>query len=764
MDAVSEVGAWVETRESVARFRKLLLCSKCSNILMEPVCLGICEHLLCRSCASPHAGDGCSVCHSPAWVKDIQINRQLNNITELFRNLETLLYPSNVEDSAAETSTPSNENAVLKNKKIFKIWFSPKSRKVRCQVEKPVEVNLQKGKTPPGPSEPPSKRQDSNLLSVFNFNSSSQDSGSSSPNNKGGNNGGKKKSRKRKARSVGKRASHVIRPRTRHHTKQNLKNVRLEAVNQQWGFCKDGVMESEDPETQENNNLGGSKEGKTNKRVSFKFSENHPEHQGLQEAPTNVVQSSKRSILKEGAVMVTEPSTEEQNLSVQNTLSEQKSHPVTETEPITDTQSPVHSSPGRTPKRARLDERGGSPQTTPKRPRLSPGRRRRSVTLRAVTLPSSLNSSKPSIVCERARKEQEASPNNSPTTGKKSPAERHSQGSPAYMKRNKKGETPLHLAAIKGDAEATKELLAQGADPNLKDHAGWTPLHEACNLGHLDVVEVLLQQGALLNTPGYENDSPLHDAVRNGHVAVARLLLEHGASTNVLNIVGLRPADYALTEEMKEVLRVDSNAPHIVATPLTSPVSSSKAAGVIRRDVPVALIGSKLTQAQQKQLIKAAQILGGKRVATFSSAGLDACLQKDRWLEESDFEAGEGPRRSRLNRDNLLPPLFDGCFFYLLGSFQKPPKEELLLLVKAGGGHLLSRQPKPDSDVTQTLSSAAYHAEPGSDQAFCTQYILYDPESSYKPSRVRLGKVWSAPSSWLLDCIKAFSLLPIPEL
>ena len=109
-----------------------------------------------------------------------------------------------------------------------------------------------------------------------------------------------------------------------------------------------------------------------------------------------------------------------------------------------------------------------------------------------------------------------------------------------------------------------------------------------------------------------------------------------------------------------------------------------------------------------------------------------------------------------------LPRLFDGCFFYLLGSFQKPPKEELLQLVKAGGGHLLSRQPKPDSDVTQTLNSAAYHAQPGSDQAFCTQYILYDPEGSYRPSRIRLCKVWSAPSSWLLGFIKAFSLLPVP--
>ncbi len=40
-------------------------------------------------------------------------------------------------------------------------------------------------------------------------------------------------------------------------------------------------------------------------------------------------------------------------------------------------------------------------------------------------------------------------------------------------KRNKRGETQLHLAAIKGDIEVVKSLIKRGADVNVTDHAGW---------------------------------------------------------------------------------------------------------------------------------------------------------------------------------------------------------------------------------------------------------------------------------------------------
>ncbi|XP_044222357.1 BRCA1-associated RING domain protein 1 [Thunnus albacares] len=802
-DVLVQTKDWKNTKEAVANFRRLLLCSKCSNLMREPVCLGMCEHMLCRSCAGSRVGDGCVVCHSPAWVKDIQINRQLSSITQLFCALESLLNPIEQPDSPLAEIRTQTESPVLKHKKNFKIWFSPRSRKVRCTVEKPSEVTVPDSRSPGETTaeQPGTITAQCKDLSVFNFMSSSQDSSSDSCAQKCHTDNKNRKNKSTKKNAVNRKASvQGAKRTTQKQTKQQQKKMMLETINQQWGITEgvDALTEKEQPCAE------GAR--RSSKRVSFlspAVTSDEPQPEVSQGSTNELSLSPGRSTMREspsgGSIIVLN----NQAQLCQNTSNSVIQHdtlsandPITTADPEKqDKVSPRnHSS-----KRSRAEEKVITLETTPKRPRASPGQRRKSSGQMspAVLYPPSLTSPRCEKRATNPREEMGESPRS--VAGRKSPSThtsvgRPTTGSPAVMKRNHKGETPLHLAAIKGDVEAVKELLDQGADPNLKDNAGWTPLHEACNLGHLAVSEVLVSRGALLNTPGYENDSPLHDAVRNRHPAIVKMLLQLGASQNVLNLHGKRPADYAVSLEMLEIFQEASEGTQNVNTSFSPSASLSVVSDCLRRDESMVFLSSKLSQTEQHQLTKLGQLLGGRMADTFSGSvshvvvpegpmpttysallGLlagcwvvkyswvEACLQAGKWMPETEHEAGEGPQRSRINRCSLLPPLFDGCFFFLLGSFKMPTKDELTKLLREGGGKLLSRQPKPDSDVTQTLSAAAYHALPGSDQALCTQYIIFDPQGPHKPAVVRRGKVWSAPSTWLIDCIAAFCLLPVPD-
>ena len=53
--------------------------------------------------------------------------------------------------------------------------------------------------------------------------------------------------------------------------------------------------------------------------------------------------------------------------------------------------------------------------------------------------------------------------------------------------------------ASKGDVNAIKELLEEGADVNASDYDGRTALHLAASEGHGHVVELLLNHGANVN-------------------------------------------------------------------------------------------------------------------------------------------------------------------------------------------------------------------------------------------------------------------------
>lgn len=114
----------------------------------------------------------------------------------------------------------------------------------------------------------------------------------------------------------------------------------------------------------------------------------------------------------------------------------------------------------------------------------------------------------------------------------------------SHNKRNRRGETKLHVAAIRGDLQRVQSLLSDGAEVNATDFAGWTPLHEACVHGWVGVVRALLAAGASVSAVGPDAVTPLHDAVTVGCHRVVRLLLKHGADRSACTLSGQRtPAD-----------------------------------------------------------------------------------------------------------------------------------------------------------------------------------------------------------------------------
>ena len=105
--------------------------------------------------------------------------------------------------------------------------------------------------------------------------------------------------------------------------------------------------------------------------------------------------------------------------------------------------------------------------------------------------------------------------------------------------------TPLHEAAMSGDAAAIRTLLAGGADVNMRAKDGVTPLHAAAASGHFFTIEALLADGADVNAQDDDGSTPLHQAVMFGEMASIQALLADGADVNAKDDKGSTPLHVA---------------------------------------------------------------------------------------------------------------------------------------------------------------------------------------------------------------------------
>ncbi len=112
----------------------------------------------------------------------------------------------------------------------------------------------------------------------------------------------------------------------------------------------------------------------------------------------------------------------------------------------------------------------------------------------------------------------------------------------------------LWQAARKGDLQAIKDALKQGADVNAKTPYGVTALHFAADKGHAEVVKLLLENKAKVNEKDtFYGTTPITWASSHNHVAVVEALLGAGATGGQSILLGaIREGNVAMTKVVIE--------------------------------------------------------------------------------------------------------------------------------------------------------------------------------------------------------------------
>lgn len=119
--------------------------------------------------------------------------------------------------------------------------------------------------------------------------------------------------------------------------------------------------------------------------------------------------------------------------------------------------------------------------------------------------------------------------------------------------RSPQDESALMFAALRGNLDLCKKLIARDADVNKP---GWAPLHYASTSGHLEVMRLLLDNAAYIDAESPNGSTPLMMAAMYGSPAAVKLLLDSGADPLLKNSLGLTALDFALKAERKDAVEL----------------------------------------------------------------------------------------------------------------------------------------------------------------------------------------------------------------
>jgi ankyrin repeat protein len=104
-----------------------------------------------------------------------------------------------------------------------------------------------------------------------------------------------------------------------------------------------------------------------------------------------------------------------------------------------------------------------------------------------------------------------------------------------------RSEVPIIEAARKGDREALRSLIQQGADVNERAGDGATALLWAAYKDDVEGAQMLIRAGADVNAANDLGATPLWAAARNANPVMARLLLDAKAEPDIALLLGETP-------------------------------------------------------------------------------------------------------------------------------------------------------------------------------------------------------------------------------
>ncbi|XP_034973132.2 ankyrin repeat domain-containing protein 27 isoform X3 [Zootoca vivipara] len=230
------------------------------------------------------------------------------------------------------------------------------------------------------------------------------------------------------------------------------------------------------------------------------------------------------------------------------------------------------------------------------------------------------------------------------------------------------GSTPLHLACQKGYQNVTLLLLHYKASTEVQDNNGNTPLHLACTYGHEDCVKALVYydvHSCKLDIGNEKGDTPLHIAARWGYQGIIEVLLQNGANPTIQNRIKETPVQCALNSTILSLMELNYLAFERGQSASQSPARSSQGGeDSISQLSSISSLSSATTRQEEAKS-------SYKEVEKLLRAVADGDLEMVRYLlewVEDDLEEPEEAGSSSMEKLEFCHPL---CQCSRCGPVQK---------------------------------------------------------------------------------------------